>query len=399
MPSDFSKLMDLAKKLARIILLRGRIDEVDTSGVLNREEREYIMERLSEPGHWLERSRVKKDVDASHTTEWEKLKANTVNDTRLRYLKVAIKVAAVFIGVVGCAYFFLLRDYTNDNGRSILRQESITLDLGNGTVEKLVRSEDKQFKNGAGEIVGRQNADQLDYTYAGERSNSVDEANVPLVYHKLTVPYGKTFQLVLSDGTQVHLNSGTSLTYPVKFINGKNREVFMEGEAFFNVHKNKEQPFVVNANDLGIQVLGTQFVVSSYPEDEHINTVLLEGSVGLYQNSRKSSLEKFTMLEPGFMGSWDKREENISVKEVDTNIHTAWTKGRLVFSHMKFNDIIKKLGRCYNVSIENNNTGLGGQTFTATFDIKIETIGDILESFNKNYGFDYEIEADEIVIY
>ncbi|MEQ5789724.1 DUF4974 domain-containing protein [Muricauda sp. NFXS6] len=396
---DFGKLMELAKRLARTILLRGRVDKVDTSQELNQDEREYIMRKLAEPSHWLERSRLKKDVDETHAKDWEKLKATTVNDSKLRYLGTVVKIAAVFAGIAGCTYFFLIGNYPKDGNDSSIKQESITLELENGSVEKLTKSDNRQFKNSKGKVVGLQNADQLDYTQGETQDGSIDDSNESKVYHKLTVPYGKTFQLVLSDGTQVQLNAGTSLKYPVRFVKGENREVFMEGEAFFDVQKKQKQPFIVNTDNLGIQVLGTQFVVSSYPEDAYINTVLLEGSVGLYKSSRKRNGEEHTILEPGFMGEWNKEEENISVKEVDTSIHTAWTKGRMVFSHMKFKDIIKKLARWYNVSITNNNAQLGEETFTATFDVKIESMEDILESFKRNYGFHYDIENNQINIY
>ncbi len=398
---DFGKLIELAKKLARTILLRERIDEVDTSEELNQDERDYIMQKLAEPSHWLERSRLKKEMDETHAREWERLRANTVADSKLRYLKIMVKVAAIFIGVTVCTYFFLSGNFTEEGTGALPEQESITLELENGAVEKLSKSDNRLFKNSKGNVVGMQKFDELDYTQAEERSSSSDSDKKSIEYHKLNVPYGKTFQLVLSDGTKVHLNAGTSLKYPVRFIEDKSREVFMEGEAFFDVQKNKEQPFIVNSGSLGVQVLGTQFVISSYPEDAFINTVLLEGSVGLYKNqgSQKKDKERYTMLEPGFMGAWNKEEENIAVTEVDTDIYTAWTKGRMVFSHMKFEDIIKKLARCYNVSITNNNVELGEETFTATFDIKIESMEDILESFKRNYGFDYDIENDKINIY
>ena len=251
--------------------------------------------------------------------------------------------------------------------------------------------------NGQGGIVGYQKDNQIDYSGADHQDNQ----DQPLQYHRLTVPYGKTFQVVLSDGTRVHLNAGTMLRYPVRFVEGRDREVFMEGEALFDVSKDARQPFVVHANQLGVKVLGTQFVVSSYPEDTSINTILLEGSVGLYRASHNMGSEQYTVLEPGFMGSWNKAMGDISVKVVDTDIYTAWTNGRVVFSHLKFNDIIKKLARCYNVSITNNNARLGEATFTATFDIKVESIRDILESFKRNYGFDYDysIEDNQVNIY
>lgn len=234
---DFGKLIELAKKLARTILLRERIDEVDTSEELNQDERDYIMQKLAEPSHWLERSRLKKEVDETHAREWERLRANTVADSKLRYLKIMVKVAAIFIGIAVCTYFFSSGNFTEEGTGALPEQESITLELENGAVEKLSKSDNRLFKNSKGNVVGMQKFDQLDYTQAEERSSSSDSDKKPMGYHKLTVPYGKTFQLVLSDGTRVHLNAGTSLKYPVRFIKDKNREVFMEGEAFFDVQK------------------------------------------------------------------------------------------------------------------------------------------------------------------
>ena len=312
-------------------------------------------------------------------------------------MKAVIKVAAIFIGVVGLTYLGFKENFITDENEALYQQESITLELENGAIEKLTSSGSRPFMNGQGGIVGYQKDNQIDYSGADHQDNQ----DQPLQYHRLTVPYGKTFQVVLSDGTRVHLNAGTMLRYPVRFVEGRDREVFMEGEALFDVSKDARQPFVVHANQLGVKVLGTQFVVSSYPEDTSINTILLEGSVGLYRASHNMGSEQYTVLKPGFMGSWNKAIDDISVKEVDTDIYTAWTNGRVVFSHLKFNDIIKKLARCYNVSITNNNARLGEATFTATFDIKVESIRDILESFKRNYGFDYDysIEDNQVNIY
>ncbi|RTZ80485.1 MAG: hypothetical protein DSY98_04325, partial [SAR324 cluster bacterium] len=129
----------------------------------------------------------------------------------------------------------------------------------NGAIEKLISSGSRPFMNGQGGIVGYQKDNQIDYSGADHQ----DDQEPSLQYHRLTVPYGKTFQVVLSDGTRVHLNAGTMLRYPVRFVKGRDREVFMEGEALFDVSKDAKRPFVVHANQLGVRVLGTQFVVSS----------------------------------------------------------------------------------------------------------------------------------------
>ena len=135
--------------------------------------------------------------------------------------------------------------------------ESITIQLEDGNTQIINENRTSQLIDKNGNVLGQQSGNQLVY-------NS-DVKNDVLVYNTLTVPYGKQFELQLSDGTNVHLNAGTSLKYPVKFVKGKNREVFLNGEAFFNVAKEVNHPFIVNANEIDVRVLGTQFNISSYP--------------------------------------------------------------------------------------------------------------------------------------
>src|SRR5690606_36367432 len=115
-----------------------------------------------------------------------------------------------------------------------------------------------------------------------------------LAYNTLKIPFGKKFRLQLSDGTMVHINSGSTLKYPIKFIAGENRQVYLDGEAFFDVAKDKKHPFIVNADNLNVRVLGTHFNVSNYPEDAVTDVVLVEGSVGMYRSNEEFDASKNT---------------------------------------------------------------------------------------------------------
>jgi ferric-dicitrate binding protein FerR (iron transport regulator) len=217
-----------------------------------------------------------------------------------------------------------------------------------------------------------------------------------LVYNTLKIPYGKRFELVLSDGTSVHLNSGTTLKYPVKFIAGQNRAVFLDGEAFFDVAKDKKHPFVVNADALNVRVLGTHFNVSNYPEDDITDVVLVEGSVGMHTSGEKFDANTNTVLEPGYKGSFTKANSKITTKAVSTQVYTAWIKGELVFRNMSFKNICKKLERHYNVSITNLNKKMENEKFNASF--KNEPIEKVLGYFNELHGLKYTIAKDKITI-
>jgi ferric-dicitrate binding protein FerR (iron transport regulator) len=182
----------------------------------------------------------------------------------------------------------------------------------------------------------------------------------------------------------------------VKFIASQNRQVFLDGEAFFEVAKDKKHPFLVNANNLNIRVLGTHFNVSNYPEDGLIDVVLVEGSVGLYTANEKFDADKNTVLKPGYKGSFDKKDNHIETKAVNTDLYTSWMQGRLMFKNMSFNDITKKLERHYNVIIVNQNKKLANEKFHASFGD--EPIEKVLSYFNDVHGISYTIKNNEILI-
>mgnify|MGYP003663535376 FL=1 len=255
-------------------------------------------------------------------------------------------------------------------------------------METLKTDGNREVKDEEGNIIGTQNNTQLSYTAKAEDQK--------LIYNTLNVPYGKKFDVVLSDGTHVYLNSGTSLRFPVAFIKGASRKVFLTGEAYFDVKEDKKHPFVVNANEIDIQVLGTKFNVSHYPEDANINTVLVEGAVELLRTEEGTSDLESVKLKPGNKAEWHKNSNEISVSNVDTGLYTAWVKGKLVFRNTSFKQIREALQRHYNVNIINNNSHLEEQLFDATFDI--ETIDEVLESFNKSWAIDYTILDNEVII-
>lgn len=263
----------------------------------------------------------------------------------------------------------------------------ITLQLENGDIQVINADGQRVITDKEGKVIANQQANTIVYDALSE-----DE----LVYNTLTIPYGKRFEVQLSDGTHVHLNSGTTLRYPVKFIKGQQRTVYLDGEGYFDVAKDAAHPFIVNASELNVQVLGTHFNVSAYPEDHATDVVLVEGSVGLYKDSETFNRESSTLLVPGERGSFVKRSGTISKSEVTTQIYTAWIKGELVFRNMSFKNICRKLERHYNVKIENTDDALASQKFNASF--KDEPVENVLGYFKELNGFTYTKQNNTITI-
>lgn len=300
-----------------------------------------------------------------------------------------ISIAASIVVLLGIGFFYK-QNMTDKpvEQKFDFKSSDIVLQLENGETQIISENNSSQVKDAKGNIVGNQNGDKLVY------ENSSDPEK--LVYNTIKIPYGKKFRLQLSDGTFVHLNSGTTLKYPVKFIAGENRQVFLDGEAFFDVTKDKKHPFIVNADELNVRVLGTHFNVSNYPEDPLTDVVLVEGSVGMYQSNQEFDAAKNTILKPGFKGSFNKENAKISTKAVITDIYTSWINGGLTFRNMSFKNIITKLERRYNVTIINKNEKLANEKFNASF--KEESIENVMSYFNEIHGINYTIKNNQILI-
>ncbi|MCF4100776.1 DUF4974 domain-containing protein [Gillisia sp. M10.2A] len=298
-------------------------------------------------------------------------------------------VAAIFIAFLCLNFFYDLPiSFTKVNSDVNIPESLITLQLEDGSVKILEEGEQLVLVDEQGNFLGSQDKNQLVY----KPKRQTEEVK----FNTLRVPYGKRFEIELSDGTHVHLNSGTSFRYPVQFIPGKIREVYLSGEAFFDVAKDTEHPFIVNSENLNIKVLGTRFNVASYKEDSRADIVLVEGSVGMYPDGENLQSEHSLMLVPGTKGSFNKSELSLTKKKVITSVYTSWIKGELVFRNMTFKNILKKLERHYNIEIDNRNEILENETFNANFGN--EPIEKVMEYLKTMYGIKYSIKNDKIII-
>jgi transmembrane sensor len=370
--------------------LSGNIADNDfqlLQGELKTPKNKKVLEELIEVNAFIH---PEKKVNLDVLKVYDKISKDLGFSNTKRNLGYRIsKYAAVFIGLLGVAYYFQVL-YTTDSDLLIENYEnSITLQLENGTIEVISESGEKKIINKNGKIVGTQSGDKLFY--------KVDEELEVLVYNELNIPNGKTFQLQLSDGSTIHLNAGSSLKYPINFIKGEERRVFLKGEAYFEVTKDKEHPFIVTSNNkLDIRVLGTQFNVNTYNGENAINTVLVEGSVALYKEGDTYDANTGMLLEPGHLAKWNSKNNVLTIEKVDTRDYTAWINGELLFKKRNFLEISQILERHFDIDIENNYDFLNSQRFLASF--KSESIEEILEYFKRTTNFKYELKDNKIII-
>lgn len=191
----------------------------------------------------------------------------------------------------------------------------------------------------------------------------------------ISTPRGKDYELVLSDGTVVLLNADSKITFPTRFT-GNKRTVKLVGEAYFKVSKNKHRPFIVETGNLYTKVLGTEFNLKAYPHSD-VNVTLIKGSVVVNAEGKE------VMLKPGENAEYSE-DKDIEVTTVDTEGYIQWKDGYFYFDNVPLIDVVRDLGRWYNVNIEIRNNSLMSYRlhFIASRKASIKEFVDNLNEFN-----------------
>jgi transmembrane sensor len=235
----------------------------------------------------------------------------------------------------------------------------------------------------------------------------------PLVASKpeqiIAAQYGSRSKVLLPDGTTVWLNGGSKLYYDFEF-SGATREVRLDGEAFFDVVKQKGRPFIVHAGKIDIKVHGTAFNVKCYADDKNIETTLLHGKIEVTDKTNKTRPSVFLVPNQKLIVPVRTAQSNVSAESkrayelinLDTKlqekerIETAWIYNRVEFRAERFEDLAKKLERWYNVSIEFEDDSVQALTFNGSFEK--ETADQAFNALKKVAAFDFEIQGREIRI-
>ena len=319
---------------------------------------------------------------AKNNTDFKEVQLKIREIKNKKWRLKAFKYAAVLVFGLFIATVFV-NQFSSEQGTEII------LEMSNGTKKIIALDVNQSIINGEGVLLGIQREGKISYN-----DNTINGSE-ELVYNTLYVPYAKRFHLVFSDGSSVHLNAGTTIRFPVKFLKGQPREVFLDGEAFFDIIKDEKQAFIVQANRLRTKVYGTKFNVNSYRNNDLDQIVLQEGSVGVKSNGQQIKTNTEILLKPNEIAI-SYKTDLLYKQKVDIKSHIAWVKGVFMFKNERFEDIFKKLERHYDVSIQINQPALNDSRYTGTFDI--ETIAEVLKTFSQLKGFSYEIDNKKITI-
>ena len=218
----------------------------------------------------------------------------------------------------------------------------------------------------------------------------IDSPDTTEIFHTLEIPRGGEYLLTLSDGTMIYLNSESTFSFPVKF-QGKERKVYLTGEAYFKVAKNTEHPFVVTAGELEVLVTGTTFGVRAYKDEKDIQTTLESGQVTVRVEG------KSVKLVPNKQVLFNKSTMGLEVRDVDVDLYLAWVDGRLVYDNCPLEKILTDLGRWYNIDVFYSRDELRSYQFSLNMK-KHEEFTQVLELIGKTGEVQFEIKDNTVIV-
>lgn len=308
-------------------------------------------------------------------------------------LKASSVAAAVVIA------FFTLFEFSDNAQEQIAAniypaEGTVTIKLPSGETVALEQSQNQQGKlEGANlDVEGKE------ISYLAKGNEAVSSGNRPkkggideLQYHELIIPKGKSFSLVLSDGTKVWVNAESSIRYPVEFASNQ-REVIVEGEAFFDVVKDKSRPFIVKTADYSIRVLGTKFNVKSYKDENVVATTLVSGSISI-----PSGFAEEKVIAPGEQFRFNREDKTVAIERVDTELYTSWINSSIKLNGTPLNEIVLQLKRRYDVQFVFEDEDLKDSTFTGVIPLN-ENLSVILNMFSKVSSVQFRVEDNVVIV-
>ena len=299
-----------------------------------------------------------------------------------------LKYAALFIGLLISATFIYF--FNGQPSIQVLDQNTISLEINNGSSKyfSLENYADFTLKD---KTIALKNNGLLEYSLDSKprRESNTTE------YHTINVPYGKKFKVHFADGSQVHLNSGSKLTYPKNFDGFDLREVSLVGEAYFKIAK-ADVPFQVNVAGLSTRVLGTEFNVSAYEDEILKEVILVEGSVQVFKNYEEGDSSQPKLMVPNQRAIAKNADTELTIENIDVTKYIAWMEGTLVFENENLGGIIKKLERKFNIDIKNNYELLDKMSYSGRF--KNEKIEEILKTMQAHTNFSYIMKGNTLKI-
>lgn len=213
-------------------------------------------------------------------------------------------------------------------------------------------------------------------------------------YCQIEIPKGASSRLLLPDSTLVCLNGGTVLKYDATRMAQAERSIYLEGEAYFEVAKHPERPFIVHTEGIDVKVTGTIFNVSSYADEEDIEVSLVEGEVHVYNPAVP---DRNVVLLPNQQAIYHKANQQLLTKQIDPHTQISWVTGRLVFLNETLHNVLQIIAKQYNVEIVTESSQSFSEVFSGSIDASL-TLEEILSLIDVDHKFMWKKTGKRIVV-
>lgn len=345
-----------------------------------------ILDELKDLDFYVEKEAKKREIEKCYS--WEEFMTWRRRYERRRKLLVVRCVAAVAIlFLVSTCVWFVNRGGEESQFMfpSEIKPGSLRASLILNDGQEIMLDKRLSLMESDSSVVLSNEKGELSYRNVRERAG---ESSV----NTLRVPCGGEYQLMLADGTRVRVNSESELVFPTCF-NSDRREVFLKGEAYFQVAPDSDKPFYVRVNDYIVKVTGTSFNVTSYTDDPCTMTTLVEGKVSVYGNDSTWNCD----LTPGHMLKFDKGTARVTSEECDPRIYTSWIDGEFKFRDMRLEDIMKKLNRWYDFEVAYEEEELKDLRFSGAAE-KYNLVEFLLKMIEEVTKVRFDIEGKRIMV-
>lgn len=309
----------------------------------------------------------------------------------LRWAAAAVVLLAlgsiIYLYSGGKSIFQKQRTYASDAAPG---SNKAILVLADGRKISLSDTHNGDVAKEAGLSITKTADGQLVYSILDDKSGADAKGDI---FNTIETPKGGVWQIKLPDGSSVWLNAASSLTYPLSFAKGKKRMVELKGEAYFEVSKDKDHPFVVKTAKQEVEVLGTSFNINSYADESVVKTTLLEGSVKVvpYLEGQKEDI-----LKPGEQAILGAKGMNI--QEVDAEESIDWKNGYFMFNNERQENIMRKIARWYNVQVEYADASAKDVMYYGSIS-RFENVSKVLRKFEQTGEVRFEINKNKITVY
>lgn len=341
----------------------------------NMEEYTAIRQRLGKE--------LREKAEVNIPAEWRKFKSQILRPRKIDHLWYYAAAVCVGIGlVIGILYLQKPATTVSVVALNDTKGYKAVLVLDDG---KRISLEDT-LRQTVAETMGTRVLTEGNVLWYDTRTSQETKG---IEKHRIIVPRGGEYKLILSDGTKVWLNSESELEYPVKFV-GSAREVNMKGEVCFEVAQNVSRPFVVKAGETSVTVLGTLFNVEAYPENQHLTTTLVKGKVMIGTGKIQQILlpDEQAIVE---------KSGTISVRKVHATDYVSWTNGICHFTEASLEEIMVKLARWYNMEFFFADPSLKEAHFTLDIQ-RYDRVATILSKIEKTGRVQFKVTENTVII-